>query len=176
MRGESTTDKGRERMQSQKEEAPKRSEEPMVRTLADEPVQEEQDMKTVSTKVVIGVYVALVLLGVGTGYVLSRGVGGVLPGTANRPKMEKTDKVVGITDTKTFKDSAEGVIEKGGMDGEGTHKLIREGGPSQTAYLISSVVDMDEYAGKKVRVWGQTMAAKKASWLMDVGKIELLSE
>jgi hypothetical protein len=26
-----------------------------------------------------------------------------------------------------------------------------------------------------VKVWGQTQAAKKAAWLMDVGKIELLN-
>jgi hypothetical protein len=51
---------------------------------------------------------------------------------------------------------------------------VREGGPSQTAYLVSSVIDLDSYAGKKVKVWGETFAAKKVSWLMDVGKIEIL--
>ena len=88
--------------------------------------------------------------------------------------MIKTGNVEGISDTKTFKDSAEGMLEKGGINGEGTHKLLREGGPSQTAYLVSSVVDLDAYAGKKVKVWGETFAAQKAAWLMDVGKIEVL--
>lgn len=127
-------------------------------------------MKT--KQVVWGVYILLVALGVGTGFLLSRAAG--TGPVAGKPAMIKTEKTVGISDAKTFRDSAEGVIEKGGVDGEGTHKLIREGGPSQTAFLISSVVDLDEYAGKKVRVWGETFAAKKASWLMDVGKIELL--
>lgn len=130
--------------------------------------------KTMDGKVIMGVYVLLIVLGVGTGYLLA-GKGPGAP-SGSQGSVVKTDKVVGSTDTKTFKDSAEGVIEAGGASGEGSHKLIREGGPSQTAYLVSSVVDLDEYAGKKVRVWGQTMAAKKVSWLMDVGKIELLAQ
>lgn len=140
--------------------------------------EKEELIKPVETKVpmkmqpmIIGVYISLIVLGMGTGYLLSR-VGS--PTVSGKPTMIKTDKSVGSTDTKTFKDSAEGVIEKGGVDREGTHKLTREGGPSQTAYLLSSVVDLDSYVGKKVRVWGETFAAKKAAWLMDVGRIELL--
>ncbi len=135
-------------------------------------VDNEKIMNMPRKYVVIGVYVLLVGQGVGTGYVLSQstsiaGLGG------QTVKIVQTDKVAGVTDTKTFKDSAIGTIEKGGIDGEGTHKLIREGGPSQTAYLLSSVVDLDQYVGKKVKVWGQTMQAVKASWLMDVGRIEI---
>ena len=122
--------------------------------------------------VIFGVYAALILLGIGTGYLLAQKTGSQL-NLGKKPSVIKTDKVVGSTDTKTFRDSAVGVIEKGGVDGEGTHKLIREGGPSQTAFLISSVIDLDEYVGKKVKVWGETFAAKKAAWLMDVGKIEI---
>jgi hypothetical protein len=136
---------------------------------------EQQTMKS-NTRIIIGVYVVLFMLGLGTGYLLA-GRPAILKKTVSqKPTVVTSGKVVGSTDTKTFKDSAEGTIEKGGFDGEGSHKLIRTGGPSQTAYLISSVVDLDQYAGKKVRVWGQTMAAKNVSWLMDVGKIELLSE
>lgn len=126
--------------------------------------------------VMIGVYIVLILLGVGTGYLLASQRGTVSNPFASNTTVINTDKVVGSTDVTTFKDSAEGVIEAGGMGAEGSHKLVREGGPSQTAYLVSSIVDLDEYVGKKVRIWGQTMAAKKVSWLMDVGKIELLSE
>jgi hypothetical protein len=133
--------------------------------------QGESSMKFLSNKIIIAVYAALILLGVGTGYLLSRsGAAGITGGASS---MVNTGKVVGSTDTKTFKDSAVGVIQKGGSGGEGTHALIRDGGPSQTAYLISSIVDLDVYVGKKVKVWGQTMAAKKVSWLMDVGKVEL---
>jgi hypothetical protein len=127
-------------------------------------------------KTIILVCVVLCSAGIGTGYLLSRTIGPMntqsskeSAGTIN------TTTVVGSTDETTFKDSASGTIEKGGLDGEGTHNLVREGGPSQTVYLISSVVDLDEYVGKNVKVWGQTQAAKKAAWLMDVGKIELLN-
>jgi hypothetical protein len=130
-------------------------------------------MKAKKNLIILGVYLLLIVMGVGTGYLLS-GKSTVL-GTANQNPggMINTGKVVGSTDTTTFKDSAVGVIQKGGIDGEGTHQLIRPGGPSQTAYLFSSVIDLDQYIGKKVKVWGQTVAGQKASWLMDVGKIEL---
>ncbi len=82
-------------------------------------------------------------------------------------------KVVGSTNTQIFKDTAEGVLEVGGINGEGTHKLVRPGGDSQTAYLTSSVVNLDEYVGKKVKVWGETLAAQKAGWFMDVGRLEV---
>ncbi len=131
---------------------------------------EVEKKETISYKVIIGVYILLGIFGVVTGFLLNKGSA---TSADNKPKMIKTDKVVGSTDTKTFKDSAIGVIEKGGVNGEGTHKLIREGGVSQTAFLISSVIDLDEYVGKKVKVWGETFAAQKAAWLMDVGKIEL---
>lgn len=123
--------------------------------------------------ITIGVYALLVVLGIGTGYQLWRSSGAVERAADSAVKI-KTEKGEGITDTKTFKDSAEGTLEKGGINGEGTHKLLREGGPSQTAYLVSSVVDLDAYSGKKVKVWGETFAAEKAAWLMDVGKIEVL--
>jgi len=132
----------------------------------------QTDGTTVMKKMTIGLYVLLILMGVGTGYLLSGRRVGVV-GLFGKPTRIETDTTVGISDTATFKDSAEGVIEAGGLDGEGTHKLVREGGPSQTAYLISSVVDLDKYIGKKVKVYGQTVAGDKAAWLMDVGKIEL---
>lgn len=130
-------------------------------------------MSTKTNTLIFVVYLVLIVMGVGTGYLLS-GKSGFVLGTINqKPGMIKTDKVVGSTDAKTFKDSAVGVIQKGGIDGEGTHQLIRDGGPSQTAFLISSVIDLDQYVGKKVKVWGETFAAKRAAWLMDVGKVEL---
>ena len=141
----------------------------------DEVTNDTEDMKY-NSRVIIGVYIVVIILGVITGYVLSSsGVVRTMSSSSGVGTKESAT-AVGSTDTKTFKDQAQGVIEKGGLDGEGTHKLIREGGPSQTAYLISSIVDLDEFVGKKVTVWGQTMAAKKVSWLMDVGKIELISQ
>jgi hypothetical protein len=139
----------------------------------EEEIEEQKKTMKTTSRMIMGVYAVLVLMGIGTGYLLSnRGAGAYRAASGSI----QTETVVGSTDAKTFKDSAEGMMEAGGADGEGSHKLIRDGGPSQTAYLVSSVVDLDQYVGKKVRVWGQTMGAKKVSWLMDVGKIELLSE
>lgn len=80
-------------------------------------------------------------------------------------------------DTQTFRDKATGVIEKNDAKdqyAQGTHKLVREGGPTQTAYLVSSVIDLDQYLGKKVEVWGETFSSTKVGWLMDVGKANVL--
>ena len=78
---------------------------------------------------------------------------------------------------QTFRDEAEGTIEKNDdLDkyAQGTHKLLRPGGESQTAYLTSSVLDLDEYNGKKVKVFGETFGSSQVGWLMDVGKVEVI--
>ena len=84
--------------------------------------------------------------------------------------------VIGIDNPEVFRDTAVGIIEinDGSLTDEGTHKLIREGGESQTAYLTSSVLDLGKFIGRKVKVWGETFAAQKAGWLMDIGKVEIL--
>ena len=79
--------------------------------------------------------------------------------------------------TQPFRDEAEGTIEKNDkLDkyAQGTHRLIRPGGESQTAYLTSSVLDLDEYDGKKVKVFGETFGSSQVGWLMDVGKVEVI--
>ena len=85
-------------------------------------------------------------------------------------------KEVGIKDEKTFRDTASGRLEANGTSeaSEGSHKLIRPGGPSQMAYLTSSVIDLDQFVGKCIQVWGETFAAQKAGWLMDVGRAKIL--
>ena len=75
---------------------------------------------------------------------------------------------------ESFKDSAEGYLEVGGLDGEGSHKLLRPGGESQTVYLTSSVTDLTQLAGTEIKVWGETFKGQKAGWLMDVGRVEVL--
>jgi len=79
--------------------------------------------------------------------------------------------------SQTFKDEAEGVVEKNDdfeKYAQGPWKLIRTGGESQTAYLTSSVMDLDEFVGKKVKVYGETFGSDQVSWLMDVGKVEVI--
>src|SRR3989344_8996193 len=77
---------------------------------------------------------------------------------------------------QTFRDEAEGTIEKNDFKeyAQGTHKLIRPGGESQTAYLTSSVLDLDQYVGKKVKVYGETFGSSQVGWFMDVGKVEVV--
>lgn len=125
-----------------------------------------------STALIVGV-VLVILAGVATGWLLSgRGAlgssaGEVAPGAQSGPKE------AGLADEKTFRDSAEGTLEEGGIAGEGTHHLVRDGGPSQNVYLTSTVIDLEAFVGKKVQVWGETISARKAGWLMDVGKIKV---
>lgn len=76
--------------------------------------------------------------------------------------------------SKTFADAATGTIQSGGINGEGTHTLEREGGKTQNAALTSSVIDLDLFVGKKVEVKGETNDSAKAGWLMDVGSIKIL--
>jgi hypothetical protein len=117
------------------------------------------------------VFAILMCAGIGTGYLLASPGKGTI--TIGGQTISGGGKTFGSTDTKTFTDTAVGTIEKDGISGEGTHKLVREGGPSQTACLVSSVLDLDEFVGKKVKVQSKTMAAKKCPWFMDVGSIEL---
>lgn len=93
--------------------------------------------------------------------------------TNSNDKSKNTSQSAGIVDKKTFKDSVEGVLREGGIDGEGNFHIERPGGVSQNAYLTSSTVDLSGYVGKKVKVWGQTFSGQKAGWLMDVGLVEI---
>jgi hypothetical protein len=65
------------------------------------------------------------------------------------------------------------VVKEGGIEDEGQYHLVRPGGDSQNVYMTSSSVDLAQFIGKKVKVWGQTQAAKKAGWLMDVGRVQV---
>lgn len=146
--------------------------EPRLKGLADMPL-----LKGVVLPALV--IVAVVVAGVGTGWFISSGkVAGVstTSGVTVAPgaEVKKGGTEAGLSDTATFRDSAQGVLEEGGIDGEGTHHLARDGGPSQNVYLTSSVVDLDQFTGKKVEVWGETFAAKKAGWLMDVGRIKVI--
>jgi hypothetical protein len=128
-------------------------------------------------KFLLPLVIILLIIGAGTltGYFLAgRGGGRLVSPTQLVPGTQMKGKEFGSADTGVFKDTAVGVLEKGGIDGEGTHKLIREGGESQTAYLTSSLIDLDQLVGRKVQVWGETFKGQKAGWLMDVGRAKIL--
>lgn len=69
---------------------------------------------------------------------------------------------------------AEGKLVDGGIKGEGTHHIERDNNPSRYVYLTSTVIDLDKYIDKKVKIWGETISSKNAPWLMDVIKIQVL--
>lgn len=146
-----------------------------IKTTPDTNLLHNMDNSAPSLKKYYLIGLAVIISGVVTGLVLSKAKssgGSSLAGSLN--PLSGGQKVVGSADTSTFKDMAEGQLQKGGIDGEGTHKLIRPGGDSQTVYLTSTVLDLDQFVGKKVRVWGQTYSAKTAGWLMDVGRVQVL--
>lgn len=124
-------------------------------------------------KILIIAVILSIVLGVGTGYSLSS-----KSATSGKATVVVDDKPAKSAqqDNRTFRDFAEGVIKpipasKNPSEYvEGTHILEREGGYPVT--LTSSVVDLSKYEGKKVKVYGETQKALKASWLMDVGKVE----
>lgn len=125
---------------------------------------------TSPARLLLGVVIAAVVLGVATGYILSQKGGSKvtnpLVGTPKTPQQ----------DTRTFRDFAEGVIKVRPAPSnpseyvEGTHLLQREG--AVPVALTSSVVDLSKYEGKKVKIFGETQKALKEGWLMDVGKVE----
>lgn len=130
---------------------------------------------TISPLVLVGV--AIVFLGTGTGFLLSQASPGANFAGGKivvAPGAKVMGQEVGLSDRETFRDEAEGQLEKGGIDGEGTHHLVRDGGPSQNVYLTSSVIDLDDFAGRRVQVWGETHKGQKAGWLMDVGRVKVV--
>lgn len=137
-------------------------------------------MSSLFSKHLIIALVVVALLGVGTGYLLSKTSGVSLgssttaDGSTVSSGADSTGVIEGSDDLKTFKDIAQGKLEEGGIEGEGQFHLTRPGGISQNVYMTSSVVDLSKYIGKKIKVWGQTQKAQTAAWLMDVGRVEVL--
>lgn len=146
---------------------------------------QEATMKQVKRPIIIAVCLGALLAGMGTGFGVFKLQAGsdqtdniTADGTAVKDLDEaeqiKVGDVFGSANEEIFKDKAEGVVQAGGLEGEGTHRLIREGGPSQTVYMTSSVVDLDKLVGAKVQVWGETNTAQKAGWFMDVGRVSVV--
>lgn len=131
-----------------------------------------------TTLLVLGALL-VVLGGVASGWLLSGGVQGSGSSTADldvAPGAKQTAMEAGLEDESTFPDEAEGVLNQGGIEGEGTHYLDRNAGPDKQVYLTSTVIDLESFVGKKVHVWGETIAAQHAPWLMDVGKLKVVQE
>lgn len=127
---------------------------------------------------VVGIIVGGVISGWGISRITGKGGTGPSAGLKSPESVAQTGvkvgDVVGVADEKTFRDDVEGVLVTGGAEGEGSHHLLRSGGPSQNVYLTSSIVDLSLFEGHKIKVWGETFAAQKAGWLMDVGRVEVI--
>lgn len=145
--------------------------------------QGDKDMtvKKLSKKMIATLLTVVIIAGIGTGLAAAYFIP-VGQQAAVKPEDQqevadnqvKEGMVVGVPDEKTFSDQSEGVLIKGGLDGEGSHTLLRPNGESQNIYLTSSVADLDQFIDMKIRVWGETFKGQKAGWLMDVGRIEVL--
>lgn len=117
---------------------------------------------------------AVVLLGVFSAYLISSKM--INKGSSSdkaAPGVTATSKEAGKLDPNIKYDTATGVLQEGGINGEGTYHLVREGGASKYVYLTSSMVDLSNFIDKKVDIWGETLASKKAGWLMDVAKVKI---
>lgn len=139
---------------------------------------DEKKEKTDSMrKPLIITIIMMLILGIGTGYIASSVSGSVKKGPLSisgfSGSLPGSGKSFGVSDTKAFPDTTEGTLRAGGIDGEGEFHLERPGGDSQNVYMTSSAIDLSQFIGKKVKVWGQTQTAQKAGWLMDVGKLEV---
>ncbi len=122
------------------------------------------------------VIVGALIIGVITGKVLASKGGGSLASGTVTPAAAGTSPTSAQADASTFKDFAEGVIQNKPLSSsdtyaEGAYLLVRQG--QDPVALTSSVVDLSQYVGKKVKVYGQTQQALQAGWLMDVGRVDV---
>ncbi len=137
------------------------------------PVKQLSTEKKLSFPTVLISFCLVIVLGAGVGYAGSLLAGGASGKSTSGKSTTEEKKGVGVFDKKRFPDTATGTMKAGGVDGEGSFHLERPGGESQNVYMTSSTVDLSQYVGKKVAVWGQTFEAQKAGWLMDVGYLEV---
>lgn len=135
------------------------------------------------SKILIALSIIAIVAGIGTGFGLNKltAKGEVV---STGPKSSDLQQVAddnlavgdtfGIRDDDTFKDSAEGYLIDAEIDDEGSHKLLRPGGVSQTVFLTSSSTDLDKFIGMEIKIKGETFKGQKVGWLMDVGQVEVL--
>lgn len=140
-----------------------------------------RSMEKKSNLPIIIIFLVVAVAGFYAGASLKTRASGKLVGSGELAKIQpevpvagvKVGDIYGSPDEKAFNTTATGVLDKGGLNGEGTHKLVRPGGISQTVYMTSSVIDLDTLVGHQITVWGETFKGQKAGWLMDVGRVKV---
>lgn len=147
----------------------------------DDTTQTKEDMHPKKAQV-IGIILGALLLGIGSGFSgwqlfpMNKASQGASKEQLTQQAQAglQVGQLFGNPDSSNFRDSALGFVVKGGVNGEGSHHIAREGGKSQNVYLTSSVVDLDQFIGHSVEVRGETFRAQKAGWLMDVGQLKIV--
>ncbi|MGI5841629.1 MAG: hypothetical protein ACOX6N_05430 [Patescibacteria group bacterium] len=128
-------------------------------------------------------YLLILFFALATGFCLSRifpsspGSSPKNPVSFNSDNMQTENITPGVVygdQNKEYSDTARGILKSGGVNGEGTHYLERDGGDSQKVALTSSSVDLDLFVDKTVEVNGQTNSSNKAGWFVDVFTIKIL--
>ena len=93
--------------------------------------------KTNTSFLLVFLVIILVAIGfgIGSGYLLAQKAPGLIQTSALQSPKDKNavekGKTYGTNDTTTFKDTVEGKLAEGGIDGEGQYHLVRSGGDSQ---------------------------------------------
>lgn len=142
----------------------------------------DKSVKSKKSNPLVLVVIFTLILGIGTGFLAAQtsgSIGGSGKGPLSVNESEdsgdiKKGATFGVEDTEQFPDDAEGIVREGGVEGEGAYHLERPGGESQNVYMTSSILDLSQFVGRKVKVWGATYGAETAGWFMDVGFVEIL--
>jgi hypothetical protein len=124
---------------------------------------------------VIGAFL-VVLVGVVTAWIISTKMGGTGSSGKSAPGVKVTSTEAGKLDPDVKYDAATGVLTEGGINGEGTYHLARNGGgSSKDVALTSSTIDLGGFLNKKVDIWGETISSTRpGGWLMDVARIKVI--
>lgn len=138
------------------------------------------NVQPMKSKLMLPVVLLAIVAGLAAGFVYAKKHLLIAGSGSGTTVIEDTSKikvgtVVGAQDESIFKASApaEGILQPGGTGGEGSHHIVRGDNQSQWVYITSSVIDLDQFVGDKVTVWGETIQGKKAGWLMDVGRLKV---
>ena len=124
--------------------------------------------------IMITLAVVVVGAGIASGWVLSGSslLGEKSKGGEVSSKEKLLSKEMDIDESQF--DTAEGILKKGGLENEGTHRLERGDDTSKNVYLTSTAISLDGFIDKEVQIWGETIAGQEAGWLMDVAKVRVL--
>lgn len=79
----------------------------------------------------------------------------------------------GVSDQKSIRDSAIGLLVDSDNKTKGTHRLVR-GADALTVYLTSSTIDLNQFLGRGMQIWGETFQRENVGWFMDVTKLKVI--